>query len=40
MKLPLHISPDLSLPLGTLGLIERRGGIVRPTALMFPEGLR
>jgi len=26
-------------PLGTVGLIERRSGVVRPTAILFPPGL-
>lgn len=26
-------------PLGTLGLIERRNGIVKPTEILFPSAL-
>lgn len=33
-----HFSNSIG-PLGTLGLIERRAGIVRPTELLFPPGL-
>lgn len=33
-----HFSNSIG-PLGTLGLIERRAGVVRPTELLFPPGL-
>jgi hypothetical protein len=33
-----HFSNSIG-PLGTLGLIERRAGVVRPTSLLFPPGL-
>jgi hypothetical protein len=34
-----HFSNTIG-PLGTLGLIERRMGKVRPTEILFPPGLR
>ena len=33
-----HFSNTIG-PLSTLGLIERRSGVVRPTEILFPKGL-
>ncbi len=33
-----HFSNTIG-PLSTLGLIERRGGVVRPTEILFPKGI-